>query len=166
MSMWILNTICQIFKVHFIWLIQLFSDMCAAMNNCKTRHLVKILINLAWCLQECVSASDMESTALSKALNALFISSVFLKYLIENTRSDNFEELYLSLDETDPVPNNFSKGSTCYVCTDFYFFSSLMLLVSTTFLFVQSNYCFQIFGIFHIIAVFRCRKVDGVALND
>ncbi|XP_047981954.1 dymeclin-like [Salvia hispanica] len=81
-----------------------------AMNNCKTRHLVKILINLAWCLQECVSASDMESTALSKALNALFISSVFLKYLIENTRSDNFEELYLSLDETDPVPNNFSKG--------------------------------------------------------
>ncbi|XP_042038278.1 dymeclin-like isoform X5 [Salvia splendens] len=86
-----------------------------AMNNCKTRHLVKILINLAWCLQECVSASDMESTAFSKALNALFISSVFLKYLIENTRSDNFEELYLSLDETDPVPNNFSKGSTCYV---------------------------------------------------
>ncbi|XP_042065376.1 dymeclin-like isoform X2 [Salvia splendens] len=81
-----------------------------AMNNCKTRHLVKILINLAWCLQECVSASDMESTAFSKAPNALFISSVFLKYLIENTRSDNFEELYLSLDETDPVPNNFSKG--------------------------------------------------------
>ncbi|XP_057771541.1 uncharacterized protein LOC130991379 isoform X2 [Salvia miltiorrhiza] len=81
-----------------------------AMNNCKTRHLTKILINLAWCLQECVSASDMESPAFSKALNALFISSVFLKYLIENTRTDNFEELYLSLDETDPVPNNFSKG--------------------------------------------------------
>lgn len=81
-----------------------------AMNNCKTRHLVKILINLAWCLQECVSASDMASPAFSKALNALFVSSVFLKYLIENTRSDNFEELYLSLDETDPVPNNFSEG--------------------------------------------------------
>ncbi|KAL1543304.1 dymeclin-like [Salvia divinorum] len=81
-----------------------------AMNNCKTRHLVKILINLVWCLQECVSASDMESTAFSKALNALFISSVFLKYLIENTRSDNYEELYLSLDETDHVPNNFLKG--------------------------------------------------------
>lgn len=93
---------------------------------------MKILINLAWCLQECVSASDMESTAFSKALNALFISSVFLKYLIENTRSDNFEELYLSLDETDPVPNNFSKGSTCYVCTGFYIFSSLMLLIGSS----------------------------------
>ncbi|KAH6816394.1 dyggve-melchior-clausen syndrome protein [Perilla frutescens var. frutescens] len=81
-----------------------------AMNNCKTRHLAKILINLAWCLQECVSASDMASPAFSKALNALFVSSVFLKYLIENTRSDNFEELYLSLDESDPVPNNFLEG--------------------------------------------------------
>lgn len=81
-----------------------------AMNNCKTRHLVKILINLAWCLQECVSATDMASPAFSKALNALFVSSVFLKYLIENTRSDNFEELYLSLNETDSVPNKFSEG--------------------------------------------------------
>lgn len=90
--------------------------MLAAMNNCKTRHLVKILINLAWCLQECVSATDMASPAFSKALNALFVSSVFLKYLIENTRSDNFEELYLSLNETDSVPNNFSEGSLFRPC--------------------------------------------------
>ncbi|KAI3469624.1 hypothetical protein Pfo_026287 [Paulownia fortunei] len=81
-----------------------------AMNNCNTRHLAKILIHLAWCLQECVSASDVASLAFSKALNALFVSSVFLKYLIENSKSDNFEELCLLLDETDPVPNNFSKG--------------------------------------------------------
>lgn len=98
----------------------------AAMNNCKTRHLMKILINLALCLEECVSASDMESPAFSKALNALFISSVFLKYLIENTRTDNFEELYLSLDETDPVPNNFSRGSPFYV----YINSSILIFLS------------------------------------
>ncbi|KAK6130247.1 hypothetical protein DH2020_036057 [Rehmannia glutinosa] len=83
-----------------------------AMNNCKTRHLAKILIHLAWCLQECISASDVASPAFSKALNASFISSVFLKYLIENSKSDNFEELYLLLDESDPLPNNFSEGSS------------------------------------------------------
>ncbi|KAL0348902.1 UNVERIFIED_CONTAM: Dymeclin [Sesamum angustifolium] len=31
-------------------------------------------------------------------------------YLIENSKTDDFEELYLSLDETEPVPHNFSKG--------------------------------------------------------
>lgn len=81
------------------------------MNNCITRHLAKILIHLAWCLQECVSASGVASPAFPKALNALFVSSVFLKNLIENDKSDNFEELYLSLDETEPIPSNFSKGS-------------------------------------------------------
>ncbi|KAG8370268.1 hypothetical protein BUALT_Bualt14G0099200 [Buddleja alternifolia] len=80
------------------------------MNNCSTRHLAKLLIHLAWCLQECVSTSDVTSPAFSKALNGLFVSSVFLKYLIENNKSDNFEELYLSLDETEPLPDNISKG--------------------------------------------------------
>ncbi|KAL7124019.1 hypothetical protein ABFS83_14G020200 [Erythranthe nasuta] len=81
-----------------------------AMNNCSTRHLAKILVHLAWCLQECVSDSGLTSLASSKALNALYIVSVFLKNLIENAKSDNFEELYLLLDETEPIPNNFSKG--------------------------------------------------------
>ncbi|XP_051129691.1 uncharacterized protein LOC127250441 isoform X2 [Andrographis paniculata] len=81
-----------------------------AMNNYKTRHLAKILIHLAWCLQECVSTSDGASLAFPKAINGLIVSSVFLKYLIENSKSDNFEELYLSLDETESIPNNFSKG--------------------------------------------------------
>lgn len=84
--------------------------MLAAMNNCDTRHLAKILINLAWCLQDCVFASDVESPAFSKALNALFLSSTFLKNLIESATSDNFEELYLFLEETEPILNNFSKG--------------------------------------------------------
>ncbi|XP_011073465.1 dymeclin isoform X2 [Sesamum indicum] len=81
-----------------------------AINNCNTRHLAKILIHLAWCLQECVSASGVASPAISKALNALFLLSVFLKYLIENAKSDNFEELCLSIDESEPMPNNFSRG--------------------------------------------------------
>lgn len=73
----------------------------------------------------------MESPAFSKALNALFISSVFLKYLIENTRSDNFEELYLSLDETDPVPNNFSRGSPFYVYIKTHFSLFILALLIT-----------------------------------
>ncbi|KAK6146031.1 hypothetical protein DH2020_019900 [Rehmannia glutinosa] len=81
-----------------------------ALNNCNTRHLAKILIHLSWCLQECVSASGVPSPAFTKAFNALFVISVFLKNLIENAKSDNFEELYLSLDETEPIPTNFSKG--------------------------------------------------------
>ncbi|GFP86041.1 dymeclin [Phtheirospermum japonicum] len=81
-----------------------------AMNNCNTRHLAKILIHLALCLQECVSTSDVATLVFSKALNALFVSSVFLKYLIETSKSDDFEELYLMLDESDHVPNNFPKG--------------------------------------------------------
>ncbi|KAL0388542.1 UNVERIFIED_CONTAM: Dymeclin [Sesamum radiatum] len=84
--------------------------MYLAMNNYNTRHLAKILIHLAWCLEDCVSAADVTSLAFSKALNALFVSSVFLKYLIENSKTDDFEELYLSLDETEPVPHDFSKG--------------------------------------------------------
>ena len=82
----------------------------AAQDNCKTRHLAKILVHLAWCLQECVSASGVPSAALVRALNALYISSVFLKYFIENAKSDHFEELHLSLDENEAKPTSFSKG--------------------------------------------------------
>ncbi|CAH9087956.1 unnamed protein product [Cuscuta europaea] len=79
-----------------------------AKNNCKTRHLAKCLVHLNWCLQECVSASDEQSLSLIKALNAAYISSIFLKYLIEHSHSDNFEELYISLNESEEIPHNFS----------------------------------------------------------
>ncbi|KAL3505986.1 hypothetical protein ACH5RR_031368 [Cinchona calisaya] len=79
-----------------------------AQNNCNTRHLAKILIHLALCLQECVSSSGVPSVALVKALNALYISSVFLRYLIENVKSDDFEELHLSLDASEAIPITFS----------------------------------------------------------
>ncbi|KAK2647098.1 hypothetical protein Ddye_022293 [Dipteronia dyeriana] len=78
-----------------------------AQNNCYTRHLAKILIHLTWCLQEYMSSSGTLSTAYVKAVNAVYISSVFLKYLIENSQSDNFEELHLSLDESETITKEF-----------------------------------------------------------
>lgn len=84
---------------------------CAAQNNCYTRHLAKILIHLTWCLQECISSSGTPSVAIMKAINAVYISSVFLKYLIENAESENFEELHLSLAESEPLPKEFVLGN-------------------------------------------------------
>ncbi|XP_062169090.1 uncharacterized protein LOC133875099 isoform X1 [Alnus glutinosa] len=78
-----------------------------AQNNQYTRHLAKILIHLSWCLQECVSAAGAPSNVYEKAVNAVYISSVFLKHLIENAKSDDIEELYLSLDEKEPIPEDF-----------------------------------------------------------
>nr|GMD74145.1 dymeclin isoform X1 [Ipomoea batatas]GMD75775.1 dymeclin isoform X1 [Ipomoea batatas]GMD79313.1 dymeclin isoform X1 [Ipomoea batatas] len=81
-----------------------------AKNNHNTRHLAKILVHLSWCLQECVSSSDVPSLSFMKALNAVYISSIFLKYLIENANTDNFEELYISLNESEEIPHNLSTG--------------------------------------------------------
>ncbi|KAL6343509.1 hypothetical protein AAG906_024874 [Vitis piasezkii] len=78
-----------------------------AQNNYYTRHLAKILIHLGKCLQECISTSGVPSTVYTKAVNAVYISSVFLKYLIENAKSENIEELHLSLDESEVIQNNF-----------------------------------------------------------
>ncbi|KAI3815432.1 hypothetical protein L1987_15099 [Smallanthus sonchifolius] len=78
-----------------------------AQNNCSTGHLAKILILLTWCLQESLSNPDVLSVASVKAVNASYISSVFLKYSIEN--SENLEDLYLSLDESETVPNGIRK---------------------------------------------------------
>ncbi|KAE8022666.1 hypothetical protein FH972_008449 [Carpinus fangiana] len=80
-----------------------------AQNNQYTRHLAKILIHLSWCLQECVSASGAPSNVYEKAVHAVYISSVFLKHLIENAKSDDIEELYLSLDEKESIPKDFIR---------------------------------------------------------
>lgn len=69
-------------------------------NNYHTRHLAKILIHMVLSLQESLSTTSGSSMHL-KAINAAYISSVFLKYIIENGKSGNFEELYLSLPEID-----------------------------------------------------------------
>jgi hypothetical protein len=78
-----------------------------AQSNGYTRHLAKLLIHLSWCLQELLQASDDQSSLYKKAVNATYISSVFLKYLIENGKSDSLQELHLSLDESEPVPHGF-----------------------------------------------------------
>lgn len=78
-----------------------------ARNNQYTRHLAKILIHLSWCLQDCISASGAPSNVYNKAVNAVYISSVFLKHLIESAKSEDLGELYLSLDEKEPLPENF-----------------------------------------------------------
>ncbi|KAI5681396.1 hypothetical protein M9H77_02623 [Catharanthus roseus] len=58
--------------------------------------------------EECISTPKVPLVAILRALNALSISSVFLKYFTENFKSDNFEELYLSLDQSVLLPTNFS----------------------------------------------------------
>ncbi|GKV43723.1 hypothetical protein SLEP1_g50977 [Rubroshorea leprosula] len=83
-----------------------------AQNNCYTRHLAKILIHLVWCLQEAIRTSSPPSDLYMKAVNAVYISSVFLKYTFENSRSENLHELFLSLDETEPIPSAFATDQT------------------------------------------------------
>ncbi|KAJ4954787.1 hypothetical protein NE237_011570 [Protea cynaroides] len=80
-----------------------------AQNIYHTRHLAKILIHLVRCLQESMSTSvpDGPSVVHIKAANAACLSSIFLKYLIENSKGDNFEELCLSLDEGEAALENF-----------------------------------------------------------
>ncbi|KAH0994061.1 hypothetical protein GBA52_005544 [Prunus armeniaca] len=81
-----------------------------ARNNYHTRHLAKILIHMARCLQESISTSSgAPSLVYVKAVNAVYISSVFLKYFIENEKGDKIEDLYLSLDESEPIPTDITK---------------------------------------------------------
>ncbi|CAI9287232.1 unnamed protein product [Lactuca saligna] len=83
-----------------------------ARNNGSTRHLAKMLIHLTWCLQESLSNPGVLSVASMKAVNASYISSVFLKYSIENSTSENLEDLYLSLDESETVQSNIRKDES------------------------------------------------------
>lgn len=102
------------FSCTTVFLIQVFncyfSLNCTAQNNCFTRHLAKILIHLAWCLQALVGTSGVQSESLTKAVNALHISTVFLQYLIENAKGNSNEGLYLSMDESESLPDSFPRG--------------------------------------------------------
>lgn len=106
-----------------------FLVICAAQNNSYTRHLAKILIHLSWCLQECISTSDASNDVYDKAANAVYISSVFLKYLIENAKDDNLEELYLSLDENEPIPKDLVQGN-CFVIRYYILFMNFINVCS------------------------------------
>ena len=97
----------------------------AANNNYHTRHLAKILIHLGWCLQESMATSTAPAVVHMKALNAAYISSVFMKYLIENAKSDNFEELYLFLGEGETTPEDLLRGNKWFPIHWLETFSSL-----------------------------------------
>jgi dymeclin len=96
---------------------------CAAQNNYQTKHLSKILIHLVWCLQECTSTS-VSHVIYRRAINAAYISSIFLKFIIENAKTDNWQELCLDIDKNEKGMENFPSGndypnllvSVCPVC--------------------------------------------------
>lgn len=46
----------------------------------------------------------------TKSVNAAYISSVFLKFIIENAKTETFEELYLNLDEAEAGNNMLPTG--------------------------------------------------------
>ncbi|KAJ9538226.1 hypothetical protein OSB04_030959 [Centaurea solstitialis] len=83
-----------------------------ARNNCSTRHLAKLLIHLTRCLQASLSTPDVQSVASMKAVNASYIASVFLKYSIEDLKSENLEDLNLSLDEDEAIQNDIRKDES------------------------------------------------------
>ncbi|XP_024979605.1 dymeclin isoform X2 [Cynara cardunculus var. scolymus] len=83
-----------------------------ARNNCSTRHLAKLLIHLTWCLQASLSTPDVQSVASIKAVNASYIASVFLKYSIEDLKSENLEDLNLSLDENEAIQHDIGKDES------------------------------------------------------
>ncbi|KAL9237650.1 hypothetical protein vseg_012172 [Gypsophila vaccaria] len=100
--------------LHNNWPPHLVREACYSLiqNNHHTRHLVKLLIHFACCLQDCTSVSVAPSISFAKALTAAYFSSVFLKYAIENSETDNFEDLYLALDDKEVVPSGFSKDQS------------------------------------------------------
>ncbi|MQL80090.1 hypothetical protein Taro_012514 [Colocasia esculenta] len=80
-----------------------------AQNNFHTHHLAKILVHLVWSLQESMSPATSSSMVYSKAINAAYMSSTFLKYLIENAKLDNFEDLYITIDEGETKPETLPR---------------------------------------------------------
>ncbi|KAG0475434.1 hypothetical protein HPP92_015120 [Vanilla planifolia] len=86
-----------------------FLCLSAVLNNRYTRHLAKILVLLALSLQEL--ASNAGSSMHLKAINAAYLSSVFLKHIIENAVTDALEELCLSLNEDDKESDVLSARS-------------------------------------------------------
>lgn len=76
--------------------------------------MAKILIHLVWSLEAISkngSSSSIESLY-TKSFNATHMSSIFLKYLIENTKTNKFEELCLSLHDNEMT--NFLPKGNCY----------------------------------------------------
>ncbi|KAH1036199.1 hypothetical protein GLYMA_20G150500v4 [Glycine max] len=95
------------------WSTQRVQQACEllAKNNCHTRHLAKILFHLACCLQEYMSSSGALPLVYEKAFNAVYISSIFLKHLIESVQGENIQ-LYLSLEDNEDVQKDVLRDQT------------------------------------------------------
>ncbi|RZB44008.1 dymeclin-like isoform X1 [Glycine soja] len=95
------------------WSTQRVQQACEllAKNNCHTRHLAKILFHLACCLQEYMSSSGALPLVYEKAFNAVYISSIFLKHLIESVHGENIQ-LYLSLEDNEDVQKDVLRDQT------------------------------------------------------
>ncbi|PAN28238.1 hypothetical protein PAHAL_5G139500 [Panicum hallii] len=83
-----------------------------AQNNYQTKHLAKILIHLVWCLQECTLTTSVSSVVYGRAINAAYISSIFLKFIIENAKADNWQELCLDIDKNEKGMEKFPAENT------------------------------------------------------
>ncbi|XP_019432528.1 PREDICTED: dymeclin-like isoform X1 [Lupinus angustifolius] len=82
-----------------------------ARNNCYTRHLAKILFHLACYLQESMSTSGVPPLVYGKAVNAVHITSVFLKHLIESAQGGNIN-LYLALHVDESISKDILGDQT------------------------------------------------------
>ncbi|KAF7806909.1 dymeclin [Senna tora] len=98
---------------NFQWPAHRVHEACEllAKNNYRTKHLAKILFHLACYLQESMSASGVPPLVYEKAVNAVYITSVFLKHFIESAQGDNLE-LHLSLDENEAIPKDILRDQT------------------------------------------------------
>ena len=105
----------MLFEIFSLFLF-FFHNCFAAKNNCHTRHLAKILFHLACCLQESMSSSGASPLVYEKAFNAVYISSIFLKHLIESDQGENIQ-LYPSLEDNEDVQKDVLRGmydSRCF----------------------------------------------------
>lgn len=109
-----------------MYTILLFLDGHAAQHNYQTNHLAKILIHLVWSLQDLTLKSSGSSTAFRKSVNAAHISSIFLKFIIENAKSENFEELCLNLDKDEMKQNNLPTGIGSFLVIIFNILQTLL----------------------------------------
>ncbi|MCO5600246.1 hypothetical protein L7F22_054356 [Adiantum nelumboides] len=84
----------------------------AAQNSIFTGHLSKLLLHLAWSLQEVLCAAPPANVSVLKATNAVRFSNVFLKYLIEKGSSDQLIScISLCLSEKEAKATGLSKGN-------------------------------------------------------
>jgi hypothetical protein len=55
--------------------------------------------------------AESSHAAYRKAINAAYISSIFLKFIIENAKTDNWQELSLEIDKDEKGLENFPSGN-------------------------------------------------------